>query len=304
MSISLKDFTVYDEERLQKYSNLRPTYLSERQFINQFIWEDYYNTKYYSNDKYLMYVTNRNNKLIPMMPYCKQEDIISVFTEIKDHWNNELNLPLTMYFLDKPFVEEIKTIDGFEDQFEIIEDRDSFDYIYDAEQLKTLRGKKFHKKKNHLNRFLRTYEGRYEYKTINCTQMDEIAAFYRRWLQNRGAEDVQDTLEYEDAGVRKVFQNCFDVDCRFGGVYVDGVLEAFSIGTYDPEIKCAFIHTEKANTNVSGLYNFINQQFLINEFPDAEIVNREDDLGQEGLRKAKLSYRPIRLEEKYYIRQK
>ena len=59
MSISLKDFTVYDEERLQKYSNLRPTYLSERQFINQFIWEDYYNTKYYSNDKYLMYVTNQ-----------------------------------------------------------------------------------------------------------------------------------------------------------------------------------------------------------------------------------------------------
>ena len=304
MSISFKNFTVYDEERLQKYANLRPTYISERQFINQFIWEDFYQTKYYANDKFLIYVTHRKDTLIPMMPYCKHEDIKSVFTEIKDYWNNELKMPLTMFFIDKPFLEELKTIPSFEDEFEIVEDRDSFDYIYDANELKSLKGKRFHKKKNHLNRFLRTYEGRYEYKTINCNQMDEIASFYQRWLENRGAEDVQDTLEYEDTGVRKVFQNCFDVNCKFGGVYVDGVLEAFSIGTYDEEIKCAFIHTEKANTKISGLYNFINQQFLINEFPDAEIVNREDDLGQEGLRKAKLSYRPIRLEEKYYIKQK
>lgn len=297
-------FTAYDEQRLMKYSKLRPIYLSERQFINQFIWEDFYKTTYYCNDDYMIYVTNRDDKLIPMMPFCKLEDIPKVFAEIKDYWNNKLNLPLNMFFLDKPFLETLKSDPNFENEYEVFDDRDSYDYIYDADQLKNLKGKRFHKKKNHLNRFLRTYEGRFEYRTINCTNMKELDIFYQIWLENRGFEDIQDTIQSEDIGVRNVFRNCFELDCRFGSVYVDGVLQAFSIGTYDPTIECAFIHTEKANTKISGLYNYINQQFLINEFPEAKIVNREDDLGQEGLRKAKLSYRPIRLEEKYYIKQK
>lgn len=304
MSITFNNFTIYDEERLQKYSRLRPTYISERQFVNQYIWQEYYKSQYYCNDQFLVYVTQKADLKVPMMPFCKLEDIKSVFYQLKDYWNNELKIPLNMILIDKVFIEELKTIPGFQEEFEIIDDRNSYDYIYDADQLKNLRGKRFHKKKNHLNRFLKNYDGRYEYKTITCDHMDEIASFYQRWLDNRKYEDIDDTIEYEDGGVRRVLQNCYDVDCKFGSVYVDGELEAFSIGTYDPTIECAFIHTEKANTQISGLYNFINQQFLINEFPDAKIVNREDDLGQEGLRKAKLSYRPIRLEEKYSIKQK
>lgn len=304
MSISFNNFTVYDEERLQKYSTLRPTYISERQFINQFIWKEYYKTQYYANNQYLVYVTEKDKLKIPMMPFCKFEDIKIVFKELKDYWNNELKIPLDMILIDKPFIEELKTIPGFEEEFQIIDDRDSYDYLYDADELRNLRGKRFHKKKNHLNRFLRTYEGHYEYRTITCHHMSEINTFYQKWISHRDFEDSKDTMSYEDRGVRDVFQNCFDVNCKFGGVYIDGELEAFSIGTYDPSIECVFIHTEKANTQVTGLYNFINQQFLINEFPDAKVVNREDDLGQEGLRRAKTSYRPIRLEEKYHIKQK
>ena len=304
MNMTFNQFTAYDEERLNKYASLRPIYISERQFINQFIWENYYNTTYYCNNKYLIYVSNRDGNMIPMMPFCKLEDIPDVFTEIKDYWNNDLNLPLNMYFLDKPFIESLKANPSFEEEFEIIDDRDSYDYIYDAEQLKALKGKKFHKKRNHLNRFLRTYKGRYEYKTINCNNIEEVDAFFQIWLNNRGYEDIQDTIQSEDIGVREVFQNCNELDCKLGSVYVDDVLQAFTIGTYDPSIECAFIHTEKANTQITGLYNFINQQFLINAFPDAKLVNREDDLGQPGLRKSKLSYRPIRLEEKYFIKQK
>lgn len=304
MSIIFNKFTVYDQKRLQVYSNLRPIYMSEGQFINQYIWEDYYKTTYHSNDRYLVYVTEKDELKVPIMPFCKLEDITDVFAEIKNYWNEELKIPLNMILIDKPFIEALKTIPGFEDEFDIIDDRDSHDYIYDAEQLRTLRGKKFHKKRNHLNRFLRTYEGRYEYKTISCKNIDEIATFHKKWLDNRVYEDVQDTIQYENDGVRKVFQNCNDLDCKFGGVYVDNMLEAFTIGTYNPSTQTAFIHTEKANTKVTGLYNFINQQFLINEFPDAKIVNREDDLGQDGLRRAKKSYRPIHLEEKYCIKQK
>ena len=289
---------------MQKDKNLRPIYLSERQFVNQLIWENYYNTTYYSNDKYMVYVTEYKDQKVPMMPFCKLEDIKTVFQELKEHWNNKLGIPLSMILIDKPFIEVLKIIPNFEEEFEIIDDRDSYDYIYDAQKLKTLKGKRYHKKKNHLNRFLKRYEGRYEYRSLDCNNMPEIASFHQRWLDNRGYQDIKDTIESEDTGIRKVFQNCFQLNCKFGGVYVDGILEAFSIGTYDPSIECAFIHTEKANTKVSGLYNFNNQQFLINEFPEAKIVNREDDLGQSGLRKAKTSYRPIKLEEKFHIKQK
>jgi hypothetical protein len=111
-------------------------------------------------------------------------------------------------------------------------------------------------------------------------------------------------MRLEENGIHRLFQNCGLIDCELGGVYVDGKLEAYTIGSYAPDIQCAFIHIEKANINISGLYNFINQQFLLHSFPEAKYVNREDDLGQEGLRKAKLSYQPIRLESKYHIYQK
>ena len=83
-----------------------------------------------------------------------------------------------------------------------------------------------------------------------------------------------------------------------------GKLEAFSLGVYGKVERLAVIHVEKANPEIRGLYPFICQQFLLHEFLDALLVNREDDIGLEGIRKSKLSYNPIYREEKYEIRQK
>lgn len=303
MDIKLKDFSIADATRLEHYSNLRPVYTSERQFVNQLIWENYYKTKYYYDDNFLMYVVGKNDNN-PMMPLCKEEDIVSVFLGIKEYWNDTLLKPLNMYLIDQTFLDKIKTIPGFSEEFEIEDARDSYDYIYDAEKLRTLSGRAFHKKKNHLNSFLKNYEGRYRYETLCCKDIGEIMSFHETWLADRDYEDNHGSIRSEEDGINKVFQNCGFIDCSIGGVYVDDKLEAYSIGTYAPEINCAFIHIEKANTSIPGLYNYINQQFLIHSFPDAIIVNREDDLGQEGLRKAKLSYNPIRLEAKYHIFQK
>lgn len=82
-----------------------------------------------------------------------------------------------------------------------------------------------------------------------------------------------------------------------------GRLEAFAIGSYNEKEKMAIIHIEKANPEIRGLYQFINQQFLIHEFPEAEIVNREDDMGLPALRQAKLSYEPMEFARKFRIRQ-
>jgi hypothetical protein len=304
MGIELKKLTILDSMYLEKYNRLRPVYISERQPVNSIIWEEFYDTHYYRNDTYMMFVIKSRNRNCPMMPLCKTEDILEVFKEIKQHWNHVLHEPLNMYLMDATFIETLKTIPGFTEEFDIVDDRDTYDYIYDADKLRTLSGKAYHKKKNHLNSFLKNYAGRYEYKTLNCSDIEEIQAFHDTWLDNRDYEDRHNSMRLEENGIHRLFQNCGIVDCELGGVYVDGKLEAYTIGSYAPEIQCAFIHIEKANINISGLYNFINQQFLLHSFPEAKYVNREDDLGQEGLRKAKLSYQPIRLESKYHIYQK
>ncbi|BCJ97872.1 DUF2156 domain-containing protein [Anaerocolumna chitinilytica] len=301
MGIELKKLTLADCMKLDRYSTLRPVYLSERQPVNQFIWEEFYNTHYYQNDTYMMCVIQTNDISGPMMPLCKTEDIPAVFQEIKAYWNQVLGKPLNMYLLDETFINALRTIPGFEEEFKIEDCRDNYDYLYDAEKLRTLSGKAYHKKKNHLNSFLKGYEGRYEFKILDCSNVEEIESFHDRWLDNRDYEDKHGSMRSEENGIHRLFKYCGLVDCQIGGVYIDGNLEAYSIGSYAPEIKCAFIHIEKANINIPGLYNFINQQFLIHCFPEAELVNREDDLGQEGLRKAKLSYQPIRLESKYHI---
>ena len=151
----------------------------------------------------------------------------------------------------------------------------------------------------------KAYEGRYEYRSLSCgCHHDEIMAFLRKWEAQRDLEDPFHRDEYELNGIDYLLSNCGYLDYKMGGIYIDGELQAFSLGVYGKVEKMAVIHVEKANPDIRGLYPMICQQFLYHEFPDAELVNREDDMGLEGLRKSKMSYNPIYLEEKYEIRQK
>ena len=119
-------------------------------------------------------------------------------------------------------------------------------------------------------------------------------------LGKPGYEDMKEEL----IGIKKLFAN-FDIikdRLKIAGIFIDGKLEAFTMGEYiNPNM--ALIHIEKANPMIRGLYPYINQQFLVNEFSDVEFVNREEDLGIEGLRKAKLSYHPVKFIEKYTVRE-
>ena len=105
-------------------------------------------------------------------------------------------------------------------------------------------------------------------------------------------------------GIHEILKNCPVLNARMAGVYVDGQLEAFTIGSLNELENMAVIHIEKANPEIKGLYQFINQQFLVQEFPNVTLVNREDDLGQEGLRHAKMSYNPCGFARKYLVQQK
>ena len=148
----------------------------------------------------------------------------------------------------------------------------------------------------------REYAGRYEYRTLCCSDGLDVWQFLDKWRAQKGQE-VEGHLDYEVEGIHDILRNCSAFHVHMGGIYIDGRLEAFAIGSYNEKEKMAIIHIEKANPEIRGLYQFINQQFLIHEFPEAEIVNREDDMGLPALRQAKLSYEPMEFARKFRIRQ-
>ena len=156
-----------------------------------------------------------------------------------------------------------------------------------------------------MNKFCREYEGRWEYRTLHGEDKLTIWGFLDQWYAKRSEDEgAEASLEYEVKGIHQVLQSEFSLpDYHIGGIFIDGKLEAFSMGALNPRENMACISVEKGNADIPGIYQIINQQFLIHEFPEAALVNREDDLGLEGLRRAKESYNPCGYARKYMLLQ-
>lgn len=300
MNLEFKEITVEDSPVMMPYYNMRRNNTCDSVFLESFIWKEFYNVRYAIwEDKALLWLMEYNGKCFSAMPLCKEEDLPEAFQAIQQYFNEELGYPLVINLADEYAV---KYLDLPEDKYFIKEQEDSRDYLYLGESLRKLSGKKLHKKKNRLNLFLRQYEGRFEYRTLGCDDKDDMWKFLDRWRIQKG-EDQEEHLDYEVRGIHDILRNCCELNIHMGGIYVDGRLEAFSVGSYNKIEDMAVIHIEKANPEIPGLYQAINQMFLLHEFPDVQWVNREDDMGLEGLRKAKMSYNPAEFARKYLVEQ-
>ena len=300
MNLEFKEITVEDSPVMLPYYNMRKNNTCDSVFLESFIWKEFYNVRYAIwEEKALLWLMEYNGKCFSAMPLCKEEDLPDAFQAIQQYFNEELGYPLVINLADEYAV---KYLDLPEDQYFIKEQEDSRDYLYLGESLRKLSGKKLHKKKNRLNLFLRQYEGRFEYRTLGCDDKDDMWKFLDRWRIQKG-EDQEEHLDYEVRGIHDILRNCCELNIHMGGIYVDGRLEAFSVGSYNKIEDMAVIHIEKANPEIPGLYQAINQMFLLHEFPDVQWVNREDDMGLEGLRKAKMSYNPADFARKYLVEQ-
>ncbi len=298
MSKELFQVLPEDYNKLLQYFSLRHPGTCESNILEAYLWKEYYNPKYYLNEKGLMWIYEMQQESFTVLPLCKNEDLKYCFEDIKNYFNQELGKKLVLYLADE---EAVNILNLSEEEYIVEEDRRYFDYVYDDEKLRKLILKKYNKKKNHVNAFLKEYEGRFEFKRLNCQHQEEVLEFLNIWKDEREIDDEYNRVDYEALGIEYIYKNCNMLKSIVGGIYIDGKLEAFSIGSYSEVEKLAYIHVEKANPNIRGLYPYINQQFLIHCFPEAQTVNREDDMGLEGLRKAKLSYHPIDLVKKYNI---
>ena len=171
--------------------------------------------------------------------------------------------------------------------FTFLEDEGNADYIYLRERLVSLSGKSLQSKRNHVNKFEKLYPN-YSYEPMTKANSAECLAVEQEWLRQHGTEEGEDK---EQEVIQRLFDHFDELGLSGGILRVDGRVVAFTLGS--PINETTFgVHIEKADRNYEGSYTMINKLFA-STIPEQYVyVNREEDLGLEGLRKAKLSYKP------------
>ena len=183
----------------------------------------------------------------------------------------------------------------FPGQFDIQTYRDEWDYVYSVSALSNLAGSKYHGKRNHIARFKDRGEWRYEVMTAenieDCRAMSDI--WYHEQLEIGNISVLK-----EKAVLNYALDHLEDLDLKGGILYLDDKVVAFTIG--EVMLDDTFhVHIEKAYSDIQGAYPMINQQFVLHEMQDCLFINREEDDGVPGLRRAKESYYPVEMIEKY-----
>ncbi len=263
---------------------------SDYTFANIWGWTDYYGLELNCSDN-MVWVRQTKPELVHWAPIGDWDSV---------DWEkcDLMNTPGAK-FTRIPETLALQWQEIFGDKIILEENRDHFDYVYSVEELIELRGKRFHKKKNLFRQFLKNYD--FEYKEITPDCVEEVLEMQLDWYRWQEEKNSSPALVAENEAISKVLKEIDSITNLTGGTLrVNGKIIAYTIAEPlgDDTI---VIHFEKGNTHFKGVYQAINQMFLENTAPDKKFVNREQDLGEPGLRKAKLSYQPVDFMKKYEI---
>jgi len=301
---TLKELSLEDEPLFtQIFSKLQPE-SSEFTFAYLYMWKRDYNLRYAIVDGYLCLVS-RSRVSIPFV-FCPIP--INGVYETKG-FGNALEF-LAQYAKDMGDelvfgrVEENKVTylrDYFKDQVEVEHLPGDSDYVYETASLISLAGRKLSGKRNHISQFKRAYPD-HEYVPVTLENIADCRSVLDEWCDRNETECVHPD-NCERLACYEILNNWSRLPLKGALVRVNGRFEAFTIGEKLNE-STAVIRVEKGNSDIHGIYTFINQEFCRNEWSQTTLVNREEDMGKEGLRNAKLSYYPYKMINKYLIRVK
>ncbi|HAL74879.1 MAG TPA: hypothetical protein DCM45_07330 [Clostridiales bacterium] len=202
--------------------------------------------------------------------------------------------PLRLMYIDEANLPLLQDLPDY--QIQISHNPDYSDYLYDAAELRDLSGKDLHGKRNHFNRFCRSYPD-YVYSPAQASDRDEALSLVKAWCDEKKLDCLNLCLS-DYRAIRQLYEDFDSLDIRGGSIRIGGRLAAFALGSL-LDGDTAVIHFEKADATYHGIYSAINKLVLDHAFPEVRYVNREEDMGIGGLRKAKQSYGPIRLIHKY-----
>lgn len=315
--IQFKDLMTDDRPLIQSYTLWGERQNCDLSFANLISWKYLYNTQFAIVDDYLVFRFHYHRHLAYMMPVAKpqpqgdgtwkvkpcDECSIDVIRQIRDDaiamGHPFLMMGVCHYMRD--LLEQ-----RFPDTFDIKPNRDFADYIYTREKLVNLSGKKLQSKRNHINKFKSLYPN-YEYRELTPELIPQCLELERQWRRvskdDTDEADLDESLSEELRSMTRAFNRWERIGLVGGSIWVDGRLVAFSFGC--PINQTTFdVCVEKADVGYEGAFAIINQEFVKHLPEQYYYINREEDLGDEGLRRAKESYHPDILLEKNVVMEK
>lgn len=297
-----KEIELSDLEVFRKaFANIR-SQASEMSFANMFMWRKNYNTVYNVINNMLCMVSDSRLAQpfafipIPLEDFNPEDFRKTVYT-LKEYFD-EKGWAFKFGRVEETRVPLLQQHLGL--NLDIVKNESNSDYIYATESLITLAGKKLSAKRNHINKFMREY-GDFEYVEISKETVEECKRIFDEWCKSNEACNCEVAEECEKWACSQLLDNWDEIPGLKGAlIKVRGRFEAFTIGERLNE-DTAVVHIEKGNTDIHGIYPIINREFVARTFPDTKFINREEDMGKEGLRKAKNSYYPAGFVHKYDI---
>ena len=298
-----KPLEIGDKAVFDKFFQKYPPELSEFTFTNLFMWRNSYNFLFIESNEHLILFSReffkkqkptspRNKDILFFLPPVGPrpvETMIEIFESFSESEFHRVPREIVEKISDH---KKSSSLD-----LEIIEDRNNWDYVYEVENLKTLPGNRYRQNRRWLKKFTDTY--RYDFQIISEEEIEKVKKLQIDWWSIRGGEE-DTALEEEQNAIYEALDNFTTLKFKGALLCIDDKCAAYTFGEMlNPDT--LVIHIEKAHKEFEGAYQAINNLFLKNCCEDVIYVNREQDLGIPGLKRAKESYKPHHMVEKSII---
>ena len=293
-TFELKPVSINDKALFDDYFSAFEPVNSEYTFTNMFMWRKSYNIRYAIIDEMLCIFSRHGKNGTESVNFpIGNGNIGTALQKILDYFSSIGQNPVIRIYREDD-IEKLNS--AFPEKFTITEDIDSFDYVYNTFDLIELPGSKYHSKRNHINKFKGLFN--FEYKPLTMELYPECLEMFSRWCHSK--EGIVPGISEQREAVVELMENYEALGVTGGVITVLDKVVAFSFGeVLSKKNSMAVIHIEHADTNYHGSFPIMNQQFLEHEWSDCRYVNREEDMGLPGLRKAKQSYKPQMMTKKY-----
>lgn len=292
--LSFSPLSLGDKESINIISAVENSRSADFVFGNMFLWDNKYRQSVCISDGRLF--VRAESEHVPIFPFpIGSGNLAEAIEKLLDYTRSE-GYGLVLRGVELHHREQLETL--FPGRFSFVHDRDYDDYIYSAEKLASLAGKKLHGKRNHINRFEACYPD-WHFEALGAEHFPLCRELLDRWENE--VSDGEHLIGNERQAIELAFEHFDALSLTGGALFVGEKLVAFTIGEVISS-DCFNVHFEKADGETEGAYPMINREFvrhILKELPHISYVNREDDMGLENLRKSKLSYRPEIILEKY-----
>ncbi|MGI6361799.1 MAG: DUF2156 domain-containing protein [Bacillota bacterium] len=292
--LQFKSLKIEDKALFNSYLAGRRYDLATYNFTSFFLWKDWDPYSYLELDGALCVKSDFFGWDAVLVPISPDDQIVLAATEHLIDWYKKRGVPFLLTGVSQEMVDLYEK--AWPDRFIATEFPGGFNYVYYQQELAVLHGKKFRNKRNHISAFLRDNDN-YEFIPLNQDSLPEVKKYLTGWYKHHL---LSDDLVWERFGLMQGLEVFTQLDCIGICLLINDKIEAITCGEELNE-DTFMVHIEKGNTDIRGIYPFLNQQFVVKHCEDYTYINRMEDMDQANLRKAKKSYHPCKMIKKYHL---